>query len=282
MKKVGVVILNFKIKNQTLKCVESVSQSTYKNIVTIVVDNDSKDGVGETLKKHRVIFIQNNKNLGYAGGNNVGIKEALKQNAEFVFILNPDTTIDKRCIEILVRKSEDLNSQILNPKIYFSSSKKIWFAGKKFDRANVLGLHIGMDEEDIGQYNKDSETDDITGAALFVKRGVFEKIGFFDDRYFLYYEESDFSFRAKNAKFKIMYIPEAVVYHKNAQSAGLGSPLQDYFITRNRMLFASKYLSLRTLFALIREAIKNSKNPAKRKALMDFLLGKFGKGSFAI
>jgi GT2 family glycosyltransferase len=113
-----------------------------------------------------------------------------------------------------------------------------------------------------------------------VKREVFEKIGLFDERYFLYYEESDFCYRAKEAGYKIMYIPKAIVYHKNAQTTGLGSPLQDYYITRNRMLFASKFLPLRTRFALFREGIRNWSNPTRKKAHLDFLFGKFGRGVY--
>ncbi|MBI2600843.1 glycosyltransferase family 2 protein [Candidatus Daviesbacteria bacterium] len=283
MKRVGVIILNYKVKDLTISSLESVAKSTYKDILIFVVDNASGDGLGKELESRKdVNFIQNTENLGYAGGNNVGIKKAIEEGVDYVFILNPDATVDKRAIEILVNKANALNADLLNPKIYFSNSNKIWFAGKKFDKANVLGLHIGMDEEDHGQYSKDVESEDITGAALFVKAEVFKKIGYFDDRYFLYYEESDFGFRAKEAGFKIMYIPEAIVYHRNAQSTGLGSSLQDYYITRNRMLFASKFLSLRTQFALIREAIRNFNKPVRRQAFVDFLLKKFGKGSFAI
>lgn len=283
MKKVAVIILNFKIKDQTLLCINSVKKSSYKNLEIIVVDNDSKDQIEDDLKKNPLVtFIQTGENLGYAGGNNIGIKKALENKADYVFILNPDTKVKVDAIEILIERAEKNNAQIVCPKIYFAGSKIIWFAGKKFDLANVLASHIGVDEEDKGQYDQDKEIEDVTGAAMLVSKEVFEGIGLFDERYFLYYEESDFAFRAKENKFKFMYIHEAVVFHKNAQSTGLGSPLQDYFITRNRMLFASKFLPFRTQFALIREGIRNIRNPMRRLALFDFLMGKFGKGSLKI
>lgn len=282
-KKVAVIILNFRVKDQTLLCINSVKKSSHKNLEIIVVDNNSKDQIVDDLKKDSSItFIQTGENLGYAGGNNVGIKRALASQADFIFILNPDTKVKEDAIEILVEKAGKYNAQILCPKIYFADSKVIWFAGKKFDLANVLASHIGVDEEDKGQYDLDQEIDDVTGAAMFVSRDVFERIGLFDERYFLYYEESDLAYRAKKSKFKFMYIYDAVVFHKNAQSTGLGSPLQDYFITRNRMLFASKFLPFRTQFALIREGIKNIRSPMRRLALFDFLMGKFGKGSLKI
>lgn len=281
MDKVVVVILNYKVKDLALKAIDSVKKSTYKDFQIIVVDNNSGDFLEEEFKKEKdIVFIQTGDNLGYAGGNNAGIKEALKQEAQWVFILNPDATVKKDTIEILIKKAKEYSADLLNPKIYFGDKKTIWYAGKTFDQANVLGFHQGVNEEDHGQYDRDEEVDDITGAALMIHRRVFEKIGYFDERYFLYYEESDFAKRAKDAAFKLMYIPKAVAFHENAKSTGLGTPLQDYFITRNRMLYASKFLSPRTQFALFREAVRNIGNPVRRLALFDFLVGKFGKGSF--
>jgi len=283
MNQVAVVILNFKVKALTLKCIDSVKNSDFKDLEIIVVDNDSGDGIGQDLKKDSTIkFIQNNKNSGFSGGNNLGIQQALKDQSEYILILNPDTTVDQKAIGILVKKMKQYDTDIVCPKIYFDDKKTIWYAGGLFDKANVLGSHRGVDEEDKGQYDQDSETDGITGAALMIKREVFEKIGLFDDRYFLYYEDSDLYFRAKQANFKIMYIADAKVYHKNAQSTGLGSPIQDYYITRNRMIFAGKFLSLRTRFALFREGLRNFRSPVKRLALKDFLFGNLGKGGLNV
>lgn len=282
MKKVAVVVLNYKVKKETLACIESVKKSTYKNLQIIVVDNHSNDGLsGEIKKFEEVTFIENSENLGFTGGNNIGIKFALNLGANFIFILNPDTEVDKDCIDNLVKAAEKIGD-ILSPKIYFGHSKKIWYAGGTLDLANVLGKHRGMDEIDSGRYDKAEETDYTTGAAMLIKREVFEKNGLFDERFFLYYEDADFCIRAKKVGFKIYYVPSALVYHKNAQSTGLGSPLQDYFITRNRLFFAAKYLSFRTRFALLREALRNLGSPVRRQALFDFLTGNFGKGSFKI
>ena len=279
MKKVAVIILNYKVRELILKCIDSVRKSTFKDFEIIVVDNNSRDGLAEALQGQDIIFIQNRENLGYTGGNNIGIKLALLKGSDFIFILNPDTQIDKSCVENLVKAAEKYNFGIAGPKIFFSGSKKIWYGGGIFDRLNVIGKHIGVDEIDNGKYDKANETDFVTGAAFFVKTEVFSNIGLFDERFFLYYEDSEFCFRAKKKSFKIMYIPQALVYHANAKSAGLGSPLQDYFQTRNRMLFASVYLPFRTRFALFREALRNLGNPVRRLAFFDFLIGNFGKGS---
>ena len=279
MKKVFVIILNFKVKKLALRCIESVKKSTYKNTEIILVDNDSDDGIEEDVKKFDIYFIQTGKNMGYSGGNNAGIKKALKSGADYIFILNPDTTIESDCIENIINGIEDNKADIAGPKIYFDGSKKIWYAGGIFDKENVIGSHRGVDEMDRGKYDIPEETDFVTGAAMMVKRELFDKIGLLDERYFLYYEDADFCERAKIAGFKVFYIPDAVVNHENAVSSGLGSPLQDYYITRNRMLYASKFLTPRTRFALFREALRNFGNPVRRLALWDFLTGNLGKGS---
>lgn len=280
MHKIVVIILNYKLKDLTIKCVNSVIGSSYKNLKIIVVDNSKDNDLKESLsKKNNVIYVQTEENLGFCGGNNLGIKLALENEADYIFILNPDTTIKKDTISKLLKKAILYNAGILSPKIYFSDSNIIWYAGGKFDISNVLGTHEGVDEEDKSQFNLDKEVDFATGAAMFVPTKVFKEIGLFDERYFLYYEDSDFCFRAKKAGFKVMYIFDSVIYHENAKSTGLGSNIQDYYITRNRMLFASKFLTLRTQFALIREVLRNIRITSRRKALRDYLLGRFGKGS---
>ena len=278
-KLVGIIILNYKVSDLVNKCLASVNKSDYKKIKIYIIDNDSRDLSATDIKKFtKTTFIQNNVNSGYTGGNNLGIKQALKDGCDYVFILNPDTTVEKNTISELVKTLESNNAAIAGPKIYFSDSKKIWFAGGVIDLANVIGGHLGVDEVDSGQYDQVTEVDYITGAAILIKREVLNKVGLFDERYFLYYEDSDLCYRSKKAGYKIIYVPTAIVYHKNAQSTGLGSPLQDYYQTRNRMLFASKFLSFRTRFALFREGLRNVMIYTRRKALMDFLLSKFGKG----
>lgn len=281
MKKVAVVILNYRVREFTLKCLASVKKSDYGNIEIIAVDNNSGDGLEEKLAgRDDVIFLQTGDNLGYSGGNNVGIKKALADRADFVFILNPDTTVEKQTISSLVNVLGDERIGIAAPKIYFAGSKKIWFAGGEIDLANVLGGHTGIDQPDRGQFDKIREVDYATGAAMMVGAGVFEKIGLFDEDYFLYYEDLDFSYRARQAGFKVVFVPHSLVDHANAKSTGLGSPLQDYFIWRNRMLFAAKFLPLRTRLALFRQGLGNLDNPIRRRALIDFLSGKLRKGSF--
>lgn len=291
---VALVILNYKSVDDTLQCLESIKNSNLPpktSFQTIVVDNHSEDGSWEKLEKvDGIKLIASDENLGYSGGNNVGIKYALNNNADFILILNNDVTLHRSAIKYLLESRQE--GDIIAPKIYFAAGFEfhrdrynktdlgnvIWYAGGKIDWDNIIGLHIGVDEVDTGQYDHSKQINFATGACLFVKREVFEKIGFFDEKYFLYLEDLDFCVRAKKNKFKIFFQPKAVLWHRNAASAGgSGSNLQDYYITRNRLLFAFKFAKLKTKFALLRQIIFQSKNPLRRRALFDFLTFHFGK-----
>lgn len=294
--KLAIVILNFNGLDDTLACLDSIRKLKADgiNLETIVVDNFSSDGSQEALPKIKdIVFIQNQDNLGYAGGNNVGMKYALRRDADAVLILNNDTIVDSELVLNLIAALD--RADLISPKIYFAKGyefhkfrysskdlgKVIWSAGGEIDWSNVLGKHLGVDEVDRGQFKTGKQITFATGACIFVKREVFEKIGYFDEKYFLYLEDMDFCVRAKKAGFKIIFEPSAVAWHKNASSSGgSGSPLQDYFITRNRLLFAFKFASLRTKFALFRQVLRQIKSPIKRRALVDFLTFNFGKGSY--
>lgn len=247
--------------------------------------------------ENEIIVIDNLKdNTGYSGGNNKGIRQALAGGAEAVLILNDDTKVDESFISEMAKTLNDKEAGIIAPKIYFypkfefhkdrykpkDLGKVIWYAGGMIDWDNCLGVHRGVDEVDEGQYQEKEKTGFATGCAILVKREVFEKIGLYDEEYFLYLEDLDFSVRALKAGFKIIYQPKAVVWHKNAQSGGFVSGIHDYFFTRNRLLFGSKYASVKTKFALFRESIRIflKGNSWQRKGVLDFYLKKLGKGSW--
>lgn len=290
---ISVVVLNYRGLANTLECLRSLKgQKLSKGKINIVVvDNASVDGSAQALGKLEGIhLITNSSNLGYSGGNNIGIKYSVQNGADLVFILNNDTIVDESCLETLLEAAK--SNDIISPKIYFAKNyefhkdryqeketgKVIWYAGGKIDWDNIIGIHIGVDEVDRHQFNKGLKIDLATGAAMLVKKKVFERIGLFDEKYFLYLEDMDFCVRAKKANFNIAFEPKAIVWHKNAGSAGgSGSKIQDYYITRNRLLFSAKYAKLRTKLALLRQIIGQSHSSVKRKALFDFLTLNFGK-----
>ncbi len=308
MKKVFLIILNWNGGRLTVNCLKSL-----KNIKTnglkpevVVIDNGSTDNSIEeienfNLKNKNLPFelkiLKNKKNLGYAEGNNVGIKYALKNGADYVCLLNNDTRVSPDFLIQLIKVAESEEKiGIVGGKIYFEKGyefhkdrykkedlgKVIWYAGGIVDWRNVYAQHRGVDEVDNGQYDSAEETEYINGCLMLVKRIVFEKVGFLDARYFLYFEENDFCQRAKKAGFKLIYTHKATIWHLNAGSSGVGSDLHDYFLTRNRLLFGMKYAPLKTKLALIKESFRILKKgrPWQKIAVKDFYLFRFGKGSW--
>lgn len=300
MKKVAIVILHFFHKDLTVQCLDSVDKLQIADfeLQTIVVNNNLKENL-ESLKKKfpKITLLESPKNLGFAGGNNLGIREALKNKADFILILNNDIFLNKNLLVSLVKTAEDKKQAgIIAPKIYFAPGhefhhdryqpqergKVIWYVGGLIDWLNVICSHRGVDEVDHGQYNSFEETDFASGCAMFIKKEVFDKIGFFDEKYFLYLEDVDFCQRAKKAGFKIFYEPKAFLWHLNAGSSAVGGPLHDYYLTRNRLLFGLKYVSLKTKLCLIKESLNLLLKGRvwQKTAVKDFYLRNFGQGSW--
>jgi GT2 family glycosyltransferase len=303
MKSIFVSVVNFNGEKNTLECIESLKKidiSDFK-LTILVIDNNSSekfDMQEGTFGKIEVKIIKNEKNFGFSGGHNVGIKYALENAADYVLILNNDIYVDPNFLTELLRvAAENRGTGILVPKIYFAPGfefhkdryskeelgKVFWYAGGGIDWKNIIGSHRGVDEADKGQFDKTEETDIATGCCMLIKKEVFESIGYFDDKYFLYYEDADLSIRAKNKAFKIIYVPKSVIWHKNAGSVGgSGSALQDYYITRNRLIFGFRNAPVRSRLALFRESLRLIMSGRKwqKRGVIDFYLGKFGKGSY--
>ena len=297
---VSVIILNWNRKNDTQECIRSCKNLNKKNlnIEIIVVDNASEDGSISFLKKQKEIaFLKNKKNLGFAEGNNVGIKYALKNKADYVLVLNNDTKLHKDILVQLVKEAQKRkDGGAFSPKIYFAKGyefhkdrykkselgKVFWSAGGEIDWNNVYGKNRGVDEVDFGQYEKVEETDFCTGACVLYRVQALKKVGLFDERYFMYLEDLELSVRMNKKKWKNYYVPKAILWHKVAQSSGIGSNLNDYFITRNRLLFGMTYASIRTRVALVREAVRLFfiGRQWQRVGVMDYFTGNLYKGSW--
>lgn len=232
-----------------MACLRSLENLIYPSFEVVVVDNGSTDGSGMKLQKEfkEVRFIENKENLGFAGGNNVGIRYALEHSADYVLLLNNDTFVKADFLENLVRTAEaDGRTGIAGPKIYagLPGSTRLWYAGGGVDWKGVKTVHRGFQEEDEGKWNQTEDSDFVSGCAMLIKRSVLERIGLLDERYFLYYEDTDFCTRARKAGFRILYVPQATVYHKSwSSSGGQSSPLRTYYMTRNRLLLMDSYLN---------------------------------------
>lgn len=246
---VHIVLLNYNGYEDTIECIKSLCEINYNNFNIVVVDNNSTDKSEEKIKaaikgKNKIHFIQTGENLGFSGGNNVGIKWSLVKNADYICLLNNDTVVEKDFLIKLINEMEhDNRIGISAGKImYFNDKNTIWSAGGFINEIKSLGKHYGINElEKKCKYEEKKQVTFLTGCLQLIRREVFENIGLYDNEYFLYMEDVDFCKRATNAGYKLMYIPDSKIYHKVSSSTGGDeSPLQLYYIIRNRILYNKK------------------------------------------
>ena len=238
--KLSIITINYNGLNDTCALIESIPFN--ENMEVIVVDNASKeDEASIILKRHpQVKTIRSDKNLGFAGGNNLGIKAA---KGKYLFLINNDTVFKKFNVQALINLLESSpNIGIVCPKIRFAWDKNpIQFAGyTRLSKITVRNQAIGYGEDDMGKYDTPHSTPYAHGAAMLIKREAMEKVGLMPECYFLYYEEIDWSMMFSRAGYKIWYEPACTIYHKESQSTGQSSPLRTYYITRNRLLLVKR------------------------------------------
>lgn len=237
---ISIIILNWNGKKMTEKCLNSLIPQINKNFEIIIVDNASADGSPKYLRKKfpKIKLVQSKKNLGYAGGNNLGVKNA---KGDYYLILNNDLIVDKNFLKE-ISKNKD-NADILGVKNYYYNKKDIlWSVGSKINKFTMKAHLIGNKEKDSGQYDKNFIPPQVTGSAMLINKKVIDKIGFLDESYFAYYEETEWQTRAKRSGFSINWIPTAKLWHKVGFSTGGGrTPLSAYYLIRNRGFFIQKW-----------------------------------------
>ena len=237
---VSVITINYNGLEDTCTLIESIPFN--ENMEVIVVDNASKNQEAETIAQRypKVILIKSERNLGFAGGNNLGIQAA---KGKYLFLINNDTIFKDFNIQALIDRMESSpNNGIVCPKIRFAwGNNPIQYAGySKLSRISVRNHAIGFNEEDHGQYNTAHPTPYAHGAAMLIRRDVIEKVGLMPDCYFLYYEELDWSMMFTRVGYQIWYEPLCTIYHKESKSTGQNSPLRTYYLTRNRILLVQR------------------------------------------
>ncbi|HEX9019446.1 MAG TPA: glycosyltransferase family 2 protein [Anaerolineaceae bacterium] len=237
------VILNTNRRDDTLACLESLAGSSYPNQRTIVLDNASTDGSVEAIQSKfpGVQIMPLADNRGYAGNNNVGIRAALEQGADWVFVLNEDIVLDPGCHAGLVEALEGrAEIGIAGPMVYhFDEPGVIQSAGGQLDRT-WQPVHSGQNEADQGQYSAPRLVDWISGCAILVRREVIEQVGALDEQFFYYWEETEWCLRARQSGWKILHVPQAKIWHKGVQRNYRPGPNVTYYATRNRFLIMSR------------------------------------------
>jgi GT2 family glycosyltransferase len=290
-----IVILSSNRRNDTLACLASLFQADYDNFHVILLDNCFVDGLAEAVCKQyaKVQIVPLIENMGYAGNNNIGIRKALEQGAEWVLILNDDTVLDPTCITSLMHVvANDPAIGIAGPMIYhFDEPDVIQSAG------GMLGKywnssHLGQDELDSGQFLSVHSVEWISGCAFLIRRATIEQVGLLDPNYFLYWEEMEWCIRAGKAGWKIVHVPEAKLWHKGVKRDYQPRPYVTYYYTRNHLLTLAKHRApivawTYTIVQIFRSLVSWSLKPrwkSKRKhrnamwmGLVHFLQGRFGK-----
>ncbi|RZK39337.1 MAG: glycosyltransferase family 2 protein [Pedobacter sp.] len=240
----SIITVNFHQPDVTVDLLKSIAK-WYKpsEVEVILVDNGASKNMESFFRPHydNIKYIISEKNLGFAGGNNLGLKQA---EGAYIFLLNNDTEIIEGCVEAMIAEME-ANSEIglLSPLLlYFDQKDLVQYAG--FTPINYLtgrNSCVGQFEKNVGQYNGQSyETGFCHGAAVMCRKNDLLKAGVMDESYFLYYEELDWCEKFKRIGKKIWFTGKTQVYHKESVSVGKASPIKIYFNTRNRMLFIRK------------------------------------------
>ena len=243
---VSIVTINWNSTTVTCEFLSSIRKNnSYRNIEVIVVDNASDQNPTSFLVSSfpSVRVIRNSKNLGFSGGNNVGIKAAA---GDYIFVVNNDTEFTPGLIESLLsvfQRKEDAG--IVCPKFHYYFNKGvIEFAG--YNRINIFtgrNHMIGKGEYDNGQYDVLTQTHYAHGGGMMVSRKALEEVGSMPEEFFLYYEEIDWSVQFKKKGYHIYFQPEGLIYHKESMTTGKNSPLKTYYLTRNRILFMRRNIS---------------------------------------
>lgn len=299
MDHISLIIVHYNTLQETRECLKSLAQIQVKNFEyqIIVIDNGSKEPLTLSAElARRVVLVRSESNLGFTGGNNLGIKYALDNfHSDYILLLNNDTFVAPDFLEALYAQAQKNPEQgLICPKIYFAKNFEfhkssyavsergnvLWYAGGSIDWPNLVAFHRGVDEIDRGQFDNQKSSEFATGCCILIRREVLEKIGVFDEEFFLYLEDVDLSVRAQKNGFEIGFCPTSRVWHKNAgSSGGSGSDLHQYYQTRNRLLFGLKHGSRRVQLTTLRYIgrLLLYGNHAERLASSDLIQGKLGK-----
>jgi GT2 family glycosyltransferase len=250
------VVLNWNAADETIECVNSLLNSSYKNLQIVIVDNFSTDDSVKIIKETflGIKLICNNFNNGYAGGNNLGIKWALGINADYIFVLNNDVTVETSMIDVLVEKLEqNSNIGVITGKVFYKDNPKRIFSGySKFIWWRCSGVNRGTMFSRFYLHNHEGKVNYISGVLFLAKSEVFKSLGLLDEKYFMYFEDLEFSFRVSR-KYSLYYTPNAIAFHKSGGGTKWSnySDIYLYYQTRNRLVVFKNENKIFRLYVLL-------------------------------
>jgi GT2 family glycosyltransferase len=250
--KVGVVTVTYGSSQVIDEFMTSMLEQDHTNYILYIIDNASSDDTLAKLaqyKDDRIVVIPNKDNVGIAVGNNQGIQKSIENDCSHVLLINNDTVFDKTLISKLILGLNEHKAEMVTPKIfYFDEPTKIWSAGGYFEKMQAnAGKHYGIDELDKGQYDFAKQVSYSSTCCLLIKVDVFKTVGVMDEKYFVYYDDIDFCYRASTRKVIMHYIPGAVLFHKvSSLTGGESSLFAVYYAARNRIYYIRKNLPFYT------------------------------------
>lgn len=255
--KIGIVTVLYNSETVLKEFFDTLNTQTYKNYILYVVDNKSPDhslAISKELAKKcsfETVIIENEDNYGVAKGNNIGIEAALNNGCDYVLLSNNDISLEADTIYNLMLSVVKQNALLAVPKIYYYGTNKIWCAGGEFTKFSGMTRHYNVKEEDEGQCEKQRIVNYSPTCFMVISKEVFDRIGIMDEQYFVYFDDTDFMYRAYKAKIPLFYFPNSRLYHKESVSTGHKSAFSLYYHTRNILLFNWKFHSKLYLFYMI-------------------------------
>ena len=255
MEKIGLVTITYNSAHVLRGFLDSVLNQTFQNFIIYIIDNNSQDKTFNILEEYsddRIVLIKNFENVGVAKANNQGIKLSLKDGCSQVLIINNDIEFEEHLFQKMLNIQKENNCSLVVPKMmYFDNPNHIWYAGSDFVKTKgFLPIHKGMRQKDEGKFDGVFQVEYAPTCCLLVKKQVFEDVGFMDEKYFVYFDDTDFSYRVLiDGRHKLFYFSDVKFYHKVGsltKSVDIDNKKEyrsDFFIkqnTRNHVYFLKK------------------------------------------
>ena len=245
MASLAIILLSYGRASDTIECVRSLERSTYTDRDILVIDNASPDGSADRIAAAcpHITIIRNDRNLGFAGGNNVGVRAALERGARLILLLNNDTVADPKMLGRLVDAADARpRTGAVGAKIFYADPPTmLWYAGGSLRVASAATSHHGIGKPDAAAFDRPVVCSFVTGCAMLVPASVWREVGLFDVDYFAYLEDADFCYRISRAGYQLWYEPSAVLFHRVSSTTARDSPGYLYLNVRNKILFLRKH-----------------------------------------
>ncbi|WP_333646093.1 glycosyltransferase family 2 protein [Lacrimispora sp.] len=247
---IGIVLVNYNGVKDTIECIDSLKKMTYSNYRIIVVDNNSSDNSLKILheKKEEIDFelLELNENKGFSAGNNAGIRLAFELGVKYILLLNNDTLVEPDFLKKLMVAEKNIlvNSVMTSTILYADNKEKIWYAGGSYDLKTSKVSQWGMGKQWFPMRDKWVEVTFISGCCMCIPVSIIPNIGFLDEDYFLYEEDTDYCIRIRQKGIKLYYVPNAVIYHKVSSSTSKAEKMSgttQYYMVRNKYFLIKKY-----------------------------------------